>query len=383
MARMILILTLLLVGWLPAIVGAGGQEQEKAKVRSSALALPRSSANNDIHGDPMPAGARARIGSIRLRHSDPVDQVVFSQDGKWLASHCRWEKSVKVWATAAGKLRHHMRAADVVKMTFAPDGNSLAIIRATSAFTGEILVECWDLAAGKRIMRIRAEDRHAEDGALAFSADGKHLYFGRAFLRRLDLANGKVLFPKEADAEIEGIAALALAADGATLVTAHQDGSVCFRHPHTGKERCRVEGVCASHLAFSGDGKTLVLAIPDQLESWQVPPASGQVPDFAIGKQRLAKKETGSIIGLALAPDAKHVLALSADGLACLWDVPASKQLVRRQLSGVHTGALAFDAAKRALAVTADDASHGLRLWNVAKGEDLFAGPFRRMAEPW
>src|SRR5262249_29242744 len=142
---------------------------------------PPTYVGKDFHGDPMPAGARARLGSIRLRHSDRGDQVIFSPDGKWLCSPFRWERSIKMLGTAWGKLRRRLKAVDVVKMTFAPDSQSLALILQPSAFTGEILVECWNLSTGKRIRRIRDEDPHADEGGLAFSPDGKDLYFGRSY----------------------------------------------------------------------------------------------------------------------------------------------------------------------------------------------------------
>ena len=372
-ARLILGVTALFIGWLPSIsaqVPAPPLEPRPSyQYPKTKISGPPTFVGKDCHGDPMPAGARARLGSIRLRHSDRVGQVIFSPDGKWLASHCRWERSIKVWETASGKLRRRLKAVDLVKMTFAPDGHSLALILQPSAFTGEILVECWNLSTGKRIRRIRDEDRHADEGGLAFSPDGKDLYFGRSYLRRLDLKSGKILFPKEADPPVEDITALAIAANGATLITAHVDGSIRFRDPNSGKDRCRFEGVGASRLAISADGKVLALAAPGRLESWQMFPDAKQIAS----KRRLAMEEIGSIMCLGLSPDAAKLLSLSDDGLVCLWDTNGRKRLVRRQMQPFHAGAVAFDTDNCALAVTADDTSRCLRLLNVARGEDLFA----------
>src|SRR5437588_10666577 len=53
-----------------AVLGAG-QAQEGGK-----------SAATDRNGDPLPAGALARLGSLRWRHAEPILFVAFVQDGK-------------------------------------------------------------------------------------------------------------------------------------------------------------------------------------------------------------------------------------------------------------------------------------------------------------
>src|ERR1700688_4862318 len=75
---------------------------------------PKPQARTDIHGDALPAGALARLGTIRWRHGGPVTFVSFLADGKTLLTASQ-DNTVRVWDLATGKevrrLDQHQEAA--------------------------------------------------------------------------------------------------------------------------------------------------------------------------------------------------------------------------------------------------------------------------------
>src|SRR5260370_8795347 len=82
----------------------------------------------DLHGDPLPAGARGRLGGVRLFHPETVSGVRFSPDGTKIVSAGGGPGAVRVWDAADGKpllaAAEQERSASLA--AFSPDGKRLA-----------------------------------------------------------------------------------------------------------------------------------------------------------------------------------------------------------------------------------------------------------------
>jgi len=66
------------LGWI-AVMLAGG-------VSAAAESPPTPAVRRDCYGDPLPPGALARMGSIRLRHKEGITSAAFSPDATVLAA---------------------------------------------------------------------------------------------------------------------------------------------------------------------------------------------------------------------------------------------------------------------------------------------------------
>jgi WD40 repeat protein len=127
----------------------------------------------DLYGDPLPDGAVARLGSVRLRHAGLSD-FVFLNGGKSILS-AGSDRTLRFWDVATGQQTRAVKLQGLAGpghvVTLSPDGKTLV------AHDKEKLV-FWDVESGKEIKTLPGSKGHL--GYLYFSPDGKTLAVGRS-----------------------------------------------------------------------------------------------------------------------------------------------------------------------------------------------------------
>ncbi len=326
----------------------------------AACAAAAPPARTDRHGDSLPPGAVARLGTNRFRVPIPWC-LAFSLDGKSLVSGGE-DGHLHVWEAATGKETRRLTGhwSPVSCLALSPDGRWLA-----TAAPPDRDVRLWDFATGNLVRRFQG---HSHDvTCLAFSRDGKSLASGCKghSVRVWEVATGKRkhwLGDRKAPA-LAGPAFLSVAfsPDGKYLAGGDTEHRVDLWDAATGKPVQRLKG---HHddvvgIAFSPDGKRLVSGSLDRtVRLWEV---AGGKPLRQFGR------EDDPVTSLALSRDGKVVAAGTAAGSVHAWDTASGKALWQDQESFMVTS-LAFSPDGKTLASAS---RHGIGLWAAETGRQL------------
>jgi WD40 repeat protein len=315
-----------------ALFAEAGQDQPAAK---------------DLSGDPLPAGAVARLGTLRFRHDAVISFAAFLPGGKSVLSvsndgiACVWEfpsgKQLRRFSTRAADrplpasdddlllgLPPSLRAGVPTRAAaLSPDGKTLATSFSASASPASLLggglpakakggkktsptkqqtdIRLHDVATGKERAAWKVDAAIVPE--LAFSPDGKHLtvWGNDGFARIWDWANAKEV------------------GKAATVGAGAAAG--------------------AGGLAYSPDGKTLMLS------------GSSRVLQFV---EVPTGKEVGPHPG-------------STDPLTAVWFTPDGKHVLTQARGSLTTRGL----SSRALGSLLTQAALSTRKWDAATGRDL------------
>jgi WD40 repeat protein len=335
----------------------------------------------DYYGEPLPRGAIARMGTIRMRGPNlPFGPTTaLSPNGKILATG--GSEHIRLWEFPSGKLLREIRDGDRTKshcaLVFLPDGNHLVSL-------GRYWLCVWDMLTGNRLREIRAtghpvvcspdgkllaapseagsisiweantlkrifllrDKNHTEDHRPTFTTDSAGLvsYSGN-IVYHWDLATGsvagKLTLPRTPDG---------LSPDGRFAVVASsrdptdqvcEELEMCLWDTATGKEWLRFKGKLAEHYhghnawysgsaaAFSAGGKTLALTAVDDVVGHK---ATIAIWDAKTGELRTRLRlPIPDLRSLHFSPDGRMLLTIGTDQAVRVWDVEQARD--RRLIS--------------------------------------------------
>jgi WD40 repeat protein len=350
----------------------------------------------DLYGDPLPDGAIARLGSIRLRPGWGVTHLAFSPDGKQLAS---WSESgLSIWEAETGReLRHVELTRDSATLhALAWPKHNLGV--AVLDLQADIYV--WNFADEKSIPPpgtvSKQPEATVEDEPHGFtvSSDGKYLAAGRnsdhGRERPIDLWEltpnkhlTELKHMREIGAQPGIYPSLRFTSDGKSIVAAGQSvptgpDTLCVWEVETGKQRKRLavprptraltSGKLRAVLAVSPDGKTLAVSAADGPVG--LIDLEGEAkPRELVGPHGITE-EYKAMTALAFSSDGRFIVTAGRDSVIRQWDVKTLKEIrILAQPSVPFFEAIAFSPNGKRVAAAGQDGL--IRIWDPETGNEL------------
>jgi RNA polymerase sigma factor (sigma-70 family) len=312
----------------------------------------------DVLGDPLPAGATARLGTKRFRHQHTVRSVVVSRDGTRLVS-ASWDGTLRVWDAGSGKELHRFPLPGGASAAISPDGALVAGGGMDKAF------HVWDLSTGQELFQASGLENSIM--AISFGPDSKTVAtISSPIVRIWDIAARKEL--RRFVGPDKGVYSMALSADGKLLAGGCDDHSIRLWEAASGNELRRLEGHAdfIYSLAFAPDGKTLASAGADRdrtIRIWNT----------TTGEQlRRIDGGMGWVRPIAFSPDGKQIACGGQESKALLYNRVTGKELRHFQLPGRDdTWVMAVSFSPNGKRLVTSGSEKLIRQWDVDTGKEL------------
>ena len=292
-------------------------------------------------------------------HSDSVHLLVFSEDGKYLASNDGFEERIRVWNV--GNATQHAILTPGQGELFNPV-RELTVSSGIKKVAGrdyQGTLQIWDAETVEHLSSIPT-DRMTRYWPLLLSPDGKtlagreRLINGKIELWQTDL--GAHLFTLEGHTDV--VTEYAFSPDSKIFASGSQDAAIILWDVKTGNQLGNLTGhtKSISALAFSIDGETL---------------ASGSGNNILLSdintQNRINNFDTvKDVYALAFSPDGRALASGGEDGLIQIWNLVPTPQ-VQTTFTG-HQGsvyALMFSPDGKTLASGSADGT--ILLWDMER----------------
>jgi WD40 repeat protein len=327
---------------------------------------------DDLHGDPLPPGALARLGTLRFRHpGHRATGFGFSADGQTLVAGGEGN-TVRVWDARTGRVVReiHMSKFYLRGLALSPDGKLAAVGGTAHEKDGDPGTSCIrfiEVATGK-VRRTLTRPGREDNLSLAFTPDGKHLAsVGRSGIVRIEeVESGTELIQERIAARYPRL----VVSGGTVVIGGNSATSVYLWDWQSGKppRPLKTSPHYANDVSLSKDGR--MLAIGDDRDG------GAHLWDTATGKllKSLTPTAEPDPCGhVALSPDGRLLAAFSyRNRRVILWNPVTGHEVRRLPVGDRFGGDLAWSGDSRRLAVLEPCA---VRVWDVTTGKETPALP--------
>ena len=328
----------------------------------------------DLHGDPLPPGAIARLGTVRFRAPDEADALAFAPDGKTIAVSSN--AGLFLFDADSGKRMKRLayepfnRRSGDNKIAFSPDGKRLAAWLPTGKPAGlskpKDAVRVLELANDQKPQEYDAENPIW----LGWSIDNAPLAvcLEKGVVTLRELASGKLRRFKCEDLtrpDLGDRVSCSCSPGGKALAVGDEKGFIHVWDTTNGAERCTIPPIkdyFVGYLALSADGRLLATS------HWNNAARKIHIWDAQTGKVlRTMAADHKDLFTFAFAQDGKTLATAGGNNIRC-WDVATGRERSRSEGEGADTLKIAFTGDGQTLA-TLQRHSGAFHLSDVATGK--------------
>ncbi len=320
----------------------------------------------DIHGDALPAGAIARLGSVRFQHGGYVRGLAFSPDGSKLASigySSQGTRGLVLWDSETGKPIKQIETGgrNGLSVDWSPGGNSIVF-----ADSSQAVYICNIHTEKRRKVQVKSYCYRVE-----FSHDGNSVFAAaRDGVYQFDVRNGKQLRKWK-----EPAVALSVDSQGKYLVTANSKYNKKKGRPiqvidlKTGKllRELTYNKARFSDVAISSDAKYVVGSPANygrggvKVPVWDVE-SGKKIRDVKIGSRYLRRAE--------FIPGTHQLVSLGTKGELSVTDVTTGKEIRKVDIADGSTQTMAVSANGKYVAGAGRTQRIGV--WNLQTGKPTY-----------
>ncbi|MCY4401732.1 MAG: sigma-70 family RNA polymerase sigma factor [Candidatus Poribacteria bacterium] len=292
-------------------------------------------------------------------HSYFVSDVVFSPNGKTLASLSSWnDYTIRLWDVPTGECKAVLsgHTQDVHSLVYSPDGKRIA------SESDDGTIRLWNGITGKPIATWENHTNLIK--ILAFNPDGRALAGGGSdeVIRIWDVVTGELQLTFAAHAN--SIDSLKYSPDGKILASRGGDNNVCLWDAHTGEflRLFKTNAKTVDSIDFSTDWKTLAVVDNDKtLHLWNT----------HTGKKIITINLNRKFGSVQFSPDGLYFACdVDSDGVVFLFDTVSGNLIHELKIEGSRerVNFYQFSPDGELLA-----ASNGFEIffWNVKTAEHL------------
>ncbi|EXA29912.1 Atypical/ALPHA protein kinase [Fusarium oxysporum f. sp. pisi HDV247] len=286
-------------------------------------------------------------------HTNWVTSVIFSQDGKLIASGS-YDHTVKIWNVATGKEERTLKGhTDLVNsVVFSNDGKLIA------SGSRDKTVKIWNVATGEEEQTL---DGHANSvNSVVFSNDGKLIASGSldTTIKIWNVATGKEEHTLESHRG--SVNSVVFSQDGKLIASGSWDNTVKIWIVATGKEERTLEGhtPLVTSVVFSNDGKLIASGSHDKtIKIWNV--ATG-------AEERTLEGHIDWVASVVFSKDDKLIVSGSRDKTIKIWNMATGKE--ERTLKGHTDWVTSVFLSKDNKLIASGSWDNTVKIWNVATG---------------